>query len=63
MMLQLNPPIPIYTHKGKGVAYLVIDYGLDYDLMWTVFLTESKEIWTFSNKEVRAIPNQTFGRQ
>ena len=63
MMLQLNPPIPIDTPKGKGVAYLVIDYGLDYDLMWTVFLTESKEIWTFSNKEVRAIPNQTFGRQ
>jgi hypothetical protein len=35
MITQLNPPIPVRTPHGKGMAQLVIDYGmrvtLDYD--------------------------------
>ena len=62
MMLQLDPPIPMDTPKGSGFAYLVIDYGLDYDLCWTVFLTETKECWTFQNRDIRAVDNITFKR-
>lgn len=35
-MLQLNPPIPMNT--PKGFAHLVIDYGPESDLYWTVLI-------------------------
>jgi hypothetical protein len=53
-MLQLNPPIPLNTPKGEGFAHLVIDYGPESDLYWTVLITETGEIWTYANKYVRA---------
>lgn len=62
MLLQLDPPIPMDTPKGNGFAYLVIDYGPDYDLYWTVFLTETRECWTFQNRDIRAVKNITFNR-
>ncbi|HEY4089929.1 MAG TPA: hypothetical protein VGN46_00285 [Luteibacter sp.] len=61
-MLQLNPPLPLNTPKGEGFAHFLIDYGPESDLYWTVFITETGEIWTFSNKDVRASKNITLGR-
>lgn len=64
-LLQLNPPIPLQTPKGEGLATLVIDYGPDYDLLWTVILTKGEhagEIWTYPNPQVRGVQNVTLGR-
>ena len=64
-MLQLNPPIPLNTPKGEGIAVLVIDYGPDHDLWWTVILTKggfAGEIWTYPNPQVRGVENLTLGR-
>jgi hypothetical protein len=61
-MLQLNPPLPMNTPKGEGFAHILIDYGPESDLYWTVIITQSGEIWTFSNREVRAAKNITLGR-
>ena len=61
-ILQLNPPIPVSCPKGKGVAWLVLDYGTEHDLMWTIALDESGELWTYSNKEIRAQKNITMDR-
>lgn len=62
MILQLNPPIPLMTPKGEGLAYMVIDYGVDYDLMWVVAINDTGEIWTYPNHKVKAIKNITLGR-
>jgi hypothetical protein len=62
MILQLDPPIPLETPKGQGFAHLVVDYGMDFDLCWTVFITKSRECCTFQNREVRAVSNVTFKR-
>jgi hypothetical protein len=62
IMLQLNPPLPMLTPKGEGFAQFLIDYGPESDLYWTVFITSTGEIWTFSNREVRASKNITLGR-
>lgn len=62
MILQLNPPIPVITPKGKGFAHLVIDYGPEYDILWTVFL-ENSECWTYNNKDIRAQENFTYKRE
>ncbi|MGN2254163.1 hypothetical protein ACFWZ4_12345 [Frateuria sp. GZRe12] len=61
-MLQLNPPLPLDTPKGEGLAHILIDYGPESDLYWTVFINATGEIWTFSNRDVRASKNITLGR-
>jgi len=62
MMIQLDPPIPLDTPKGKGWAHLVIDYSQEHDLIWIVFIDDTGECWNFRNPEVRLRPNPTFGR-
>ncbi len=61
-MIQLNPPLPLMTPKGEGLAHVLIDYGPESDLYWTVFITATGEIWTYANRDVRASKNITLGR-
>ena len=42
MMLQLNPPIPLDTAKGKGFAHMVVDYSHEHDLLWVVFIDSGR---------------------
>ena len=64
MLTQLNPPIPVHiVDKGNAVApHLVIDYGLEHDLIWVVFLDANGESWAVKNPDVRARWNETAGR-
>ncbi len=62
MMLQLNPPLPMNTPKGEGFAHVLLDYGPESDLYWTVLITATGEIWTYPNYQVRAAKNITLGR-
>jgi len=62
-MLQLNPPLPMQTPKGSGLAWVLLDYGAEHDLMWVVVIDETREIWTFRNPEIRACKNITMGRK
>jgi hypothetical protein len=65
MMLQLNPAIPLRVRHGeewfKAWAHVLIDYGVEADLQWVVFL-DNGECWTASNKDIRAEQNVTIGR-
>lgn len=62
MIHQLDPPLPVLTPKGSGLAHILIDYGPEFDLLWTVFLDDNGECWTFGNRDVRAAKNITLGR-
>jgi hypothetical protein len=62
MMLQLNPLLPMLTPKGEGLAWLCLDYGTEYNLMWVVAIDATGEVWTFQNSDVRALRNITMGR-
>lgn len=62
-MNQLNPPIPLDTPKGPGLAHFLIDYGVEFSLMWVVFIDATGESWTFPNEQVRAVKNITMGRR
>jgi hypothetical protein len=62
MMMQLAPPIPLDTPKGKGFAHFMIDYSQEHDLHWVVFIDETGECWTFANRDIRAQKNITLGR-
>jgi hypothetical protein len=63
MMLQLNPPLPMETPKGRGWAHFVIDYGAEGDLLWAVFMNEDGACWVVPNHEVRMEWNWTLGRR
>lgn len=61
MILQLDPAIPLITPRGRAIAHLVIDYGIEADLMWVCF-GDDGQIWTWPNPKVRADSNITLGR-
>jgi hypothetical protein len=62
MIERLNPPIPLDTPKGPGLAHLMIDYSCEMHLYWVVFIDDTGEIWMFPNPQVRAQKNITMGR-
>jgi hypothetical protein len=51
------------TSKGDGLAFAVIDYGIEHDLLWVVALDDSGEIWCMPNSEVRISANWSIGRR
>jgi hypothetical protein len=61
MMLQLNPPLPVNTSKGRGLAHILIDYGCEQSLIWVTAL-ENGQMWCVPNHELRAEANWTMGR-
>ena len=62
MITQLTPPIPMRTPLGKGMAQMVIDYGVEHDLLWVVFQNDTGECWCWRNQDIRAQNNITIGR-
>ena len=62
MIIQLNPPIPVTTPKGKALAILLVDYGIEADLQWVCFQDKNGECWQWKNTQIRAQKNITHGR-
>ena len=62
MLIQLDPPLPLDTSKGRGWAHALIDYSQEHDLLWVVFLNENGECWTLPNSEIRMVNNLSLGR-
>jgi hypothetical protein len=63
VILQLDPPIPVYViNRGKALAHFIIDRGVEFHLEWVVFMDDSTECWTIQNPQIRAQKNITYGR-
>jgi hypothetical protein len=61
---QLSPELPVTViGKGDGLAFAVIDYGEEQNLIWVVALDDSGEIWCSPNPIVRMRGNWTMGRK
>jgi hypothetical protein len=61
-ILQLDPPIPVETPKGKAMCIAWIDYGAEHHLIWLCFQDDTGESWCWLNPDIRAQSNPTFGR-
>lgn len=61
-MTRIDPPLPVETPKGEGLAHFVVDYGLEHNLMWVVFLNDSGECWSFQNPLIRICKNFSWDR-
>ncbi len=60
---QLNPPIPVRViDKGAGLAFGVIDYGPEHNLLWVTAIDATGEIWCAPNPKVRMQDNWSMGR-
>ena len=63
MFTQLHTPIPVHvTNKGAGMAFAVVDYGIEHHLVWVTALDDGGEIWCVPNPKIRLAANWTFGR-
>ena len=60
MLMQLNPPLPVKTPKGKAWAHVLIDYGPEADLIWVCFQDDTGECWSWANKDIRMQENLTL---
>jgi hypothetical protein len=58
-MIQLNPELWMMTPKGEGLAFLVTDYGMDHNKIFTIMLN-SGEILDFDIKDCRRCENPSF---
>ena len=53
--------LEVTTPKGKGIIWLVTDYGYETDTIYTVIL-DNGEMWQFTHKDIKVRDNFTFGR-
>ena len=61
---QLDPPIPLTViGRGKGLAFAVIDYGPEHNLIWVTAIDATGEIWCAPNPKVRMQRNWSMGRE
>jgi hypothetical protein len=58
-MIQLNPEVWVMTPKGEGLAFLVTDYGMDHNKIFTVMLN-CGDILDFDIKDCRRCENPSF---
>ena len=54
--------LEVDTPKGRGIVWIVIDYGHETDTIYTVIIDDSGEMWQFTHKDLRVRQNITFGR-
>jgi hypothetical protein len=63
MFTQLNPPLPVHViDRGAGLAFAVIDYGIEHNLIWVTAIDATGEIWCAPNPKVRLSENWTADR-
>jgi hypothetical protein len=54
--------IGVITPKGKGVIWLVTEYGHETDTIYTV-IQDTGELWQWTHKNLKISENITFGRK
>ncbi len=63
MILQLNPALMLdHIELGPFLAHFLHDDDIESDILFTGFLQSNGQIWTFSNRVLRAQKNITIGR-
>lgn len=62
-ILQLNPPIPVWTEqRGTGYAIGWKDYSQEHNMLWIIAFDSTGEIWEVPNPQVRLQRNYSMGR-
>ncbi len=54
--------LEVHTPKGKAHVWLVTEYGAETEKVFTCIIQATGEVWEFTNKDITAVSNRTFGR-
>lgn len=60
-IIQLSPPLWVYTPLGEGWALFLIDYGMNHNTCWVVALNKTRRMKHFDSNDIRLAENQTYG--
>ena len=60
-MIIYEPKQSVYvnTPKGKGRIWLVTEYGLETQKLFTIIVNGTGEFWEFTNDQIKVLPNPT----
>jgi len=61
MFTVLPEPKPVLCPKGKALAWAVIDYGVDSDLVFVCIIKATGEDWCYRAPFIRHEANITMG--
>ncbi len=61
IVTELQQPVYVITPKGEGYVWLVTEYGVEMEKIFTIILN-SGEIWEYRNNQIRVSNNVTMGR-
>jgi len=61
IVLELQQPVYVITPRGEGYIWLVTEYGVEMEKIFTIILN-SGEIWEYRNNQIRVSNNVTMGR-
>lgn len=62
-ILELKQQLEVDTPRGRGRVMYITEYGMEIEKLFTVIIDDSGEIWEFTNRDIRAVSNISFGRQ
>lgn len=67
-MIRLDPPIPLdvvsgWRVEGTALAYFLIDYSTEHNMLWVVAMDETGECWTVPNRYIRFAKNYSLERR
>lgn len=54
--------LEVETPKGRATVWLVTEYGVETEKVFTCIVKATGEIWEFTNRDIRAVNNLTFNR-
>jgi len=61
IVLELKQPVYVVTPRGEGYVWLVTEYGVEMEKIFTIIL-KNGEIWEYRNNQIRVMNNITMGR-
>ncbi|WP_160169047.1 hypothetical protein [Bradyrhizobium sp. Ai1a-2] len=59
---ELREALWVDTPKGEALVKFLVDRGIDSDNEWICVVNDTGEIWSFNNRDIRAVKNYTVGR-
>ena len=62
---EIQIPIEVVTPKGRGIIWLIKDYGIEMNTFYTVIINAGEMaglVFDFSNSDIKVTKNYSLGR-
>ena len=59
--MEFKEAVEVYTPKGEGIIWYMIDYGPHSDTLYTIVIKATGECWQMSHKDFRVKQNVSLG--